>query len=271
MDGLEALGELALSLSELLEIHSIGKGNHMSDYEPSLFEYRDRFNARHSVQEISDHQHRGHALYTKWNDAFEVAEKHFLASSGYITDNQAGVDFQQSINKHSAELKKHATFTPKGWVMNDGVDKDVFNTALKNLQDADTARHKFCSGETTHRMYDVEHTASPELQKAYKEAMDATQEVSKVMNGWLGKLQVEGWRGALKHNLNFMDAAVMENRGKVVFGRVAGVGAGVAMVADAMFRSKSGDNEARGILTRIAEGVTGLALAGGSALAGAAR
>lgn len=57
----------------------------------------------------------------------------------------------------------------------------------------------------------------------------------------------------------------------VGFGRVAGVGVGVAVAGNALFNSRSADGEERSMLGRLAQFIIGGGIAAGSLIAGRAR
>ena len=57
----------------------------------------------------------------------------------------------------------------------------------------------------------------------------------------------------------------------VAFARGAGVGVGVAMAGDALFRGKTADGEDRGMLARLGEFVLGTGVAVGSLVVGKGR
>ena len=184
---------------------------------------------------------------------------------------KTAIDQLDEVAKQALDkLKGVATKTSKGWIANKDVDAKIFEEARGAFKTSSDAVHKFLSGETGHMVDAVEVKAPEALSKAHGELTKATEAAAKIMNGWFGKARVEGWGQALKHNLNVFDKATREGRGLQMGGRVGGVAVGATMFGDALLRSKS-DGEARGTFTRILEGATGLAMAGGSAFGGAAR
>ena len=84
--------------------------------------------------------------------------------------------------------------------------------------------------------------------------------------GFLGKLAQEGVGGTLKDNFRWEAG----NKG-MACGRGAGVAAGGAIMADAMFRGKKGNGEDRGAVGRVVQFVAGGGVAAASALAGKGR
>jgi hypothetical protein len=83
----------------------------------------------------------------------------------------------------------------------------------------------------------------------------------------------KGWSGAMKDGLSDIGKGFKLEKGykAVAFGRTIGVGAGLAVAGDALFRSKDEDGNDRGALARLGEGVLGLGIAAGSLAAGRAR
>ena len=89
-----------------------------------------------------------------------------------------------------------------------------------------------------------------------------------------GRVATHGWGGAAKESLGEMKNAFTSagegNRMKG-FGRIGGVGVGVAMAGDALFRGKTSDGEDRSGLARVGEAVLGTGIAVGSLVAGRGR
>jgi len=85
---------------------------------------------------------------------------------------------------------------------------------------------------------------------------------------WMHRVADKGWGSAIKQGAGEMQFWKAGNHKGVAFGRIAGVGAGVALAGDALFRGKTGDGEQRGFVTRVLQFGTGAAVAAGSLAAG---
>lgn len=169
--------------------------------------------------------------------------------------------------------------------------KDAEPKALQEAREAAAKAEKslvsFLRGESEHTLAAVAEGAEPikvkltddcgqALRDAFKEAQHAAGKVAKPANSYLGgivRTQENGWRKALNHNadqMKFWKEGLTNAERGIAFGRVAGVGASGAAIADGIFRSQTRDGEDRGGLARtgeVAVGTAGLlaSLVGGSA------
>lgn len=183
---------------------------------------------------------------------------------------------KNTINTLTNELKTaresllaHAEEGANGFVRKSNADASKFAEALTAYNKVENKFHDFLSGKINIGEGDGA-KVSGAVKEAFNKAVLATGDVKSVMNGWFGKFQVDGWVETLKHNLKFWDKTVTQGRVPEVCFRAGGVAVGTVMTADAIFRSKS-DDEPRSILTRVLEGLTGIGIAAGSAVLGAAR
>jgi hypothetical protein len=73
--------------------------------------------------------------------------------------------------------------------------------------------------------------------------------------------------GTIKDGVRFWNP-VSDGKKLAAFGKVTGIGVGVAVAGDALFRSKTADGEDRGLLARLGEFVLGTGIAAASLLRG---
>ena len=215
----------------------------------------------------------------------QFAQK-FSAESGALAKTQVALtaamdgqtgEVKQALDALRADafkageaLEKVASHTPKGFVPDQGVDAKAFEEAHGAVKKAHETLHNFLSGKTMHKVGEVEVNAPEALSAVHGKFTEAVEGAAKIMNSVTGNVRVNGWMGALKDNFNFTKGAITKDRGLAMAGRGVGVTVGATMFGDALLRSKS-DGEARSTFGRILEGTTGVALAAGSALTGAAR
>lgn len=176
-----------------------------------------------------------------------------------------------AVSEAQAALDKLGKQVGKKFELNSGVEQSAVDSARNALEGAKTNLDSYLEGLEA-KLQGNPVKAPEALSNAYNAANKASKEVVGKVSSNLGMMNTQGFGHAVKHNLkgmNVFDSAVREGRTGPAFARVAGVTAGGALMADAVFRGKT-NGEDRSAALRMAEFVAGAVAVGGSLAIGRA-
>ncbi|MEJ0009881.1 MAG: hypothetical protein WDN72_04735 [Alphaproteobacteria bacterium] len=168
-----------------------------------------------------------------------------------------------------AELSDAADRTAYGWIKKDSKLDSSYTNALDKYKAAEAELTGFLSGTSTDSKVEIR----PELKEAYGKFRASKVKVDKVLDGWVGRLRLNGTDKldkTFEQGLNELKFWEEKPNHVLAFKRGAGIFAGGALILDAGLRSRKSDEDPRNVVARIVEGGVGVAAIGGSLVLGRA-
>ena len=221
-----------------------------------------------SPKVLTDHAH----AVEKLRETLEKVSDFTEGKTDY-KDSTIVRQLTENWNTKLGELRKCATEEGGRFILNGTtVDEiDEFRKAKGAFDAAESELLEFLGGKP-YKGEGMEKavSASPKLQKAYKDASKATKGINTLLNGWFSDLKIWGPESTLKHHLGLGEEIAEGAKTKIGF-RWGGVAVGAAMAGDAIVRGQKADGDKRSMYERMAELAAGVGIAGASAFAGAAR
>jgi hypothetical protein len=200
-----------------------------------------------------------------------------LAVGGSVNQEQIDKvqELQTAVTDARTELEKYGELTAKGWEAQSGASSSAFERAKSAYEKASGKFENFLNGGQETLSGGGKVTVPDALKDAYRDAKKEIDASKSIMNGWFGKLRLngvnpEGFQKTFTENLGamkFWEEGVAKGP---AFGKISLVAVGAGIGGHALCAGKDREGEPRSVCARIIEGAVGVLLAAGGLLGGKA-